>query len=133
MTKPVRLRLSRAKGFDLQKHSQATNGLPAVNVARPSIFGNPYTVGEHGSRDDCVKYFGVMLDGLITVPPPETPEHLEIRRSAILGNIGRLTGKNLACWCRLDGKPCHADTLLAIANDPVKLAICRRISCDEVK
>jgi len=27
----------------------------------------------------------------------------------------QLKGKNLACWCRLDG-PCHADTLLRIAN-----------------
>jgi hypothetical protein len=27
-----------------------------------------------------------------------------------------LQGKNLACWCRLDGKPCHADVLLEIAN-----------------
>lgn len=32
--RPVRLRLSRAKGFDLQSLSQATNGLPAVNAAR---------------------------------------------------------------------------------------------------
>ena len=26
-----------------------------------------------------------------------------------------LRGKNLACWCPLDG-PCHADALLRIAN-----------------
>jgi hypothetical protein len=26
-----------------------------------------------------------------------------------------LRGKNLACWCPLDG-PCHADLLLKIAN-----------------
>ncbi|WP_174851684.1 DUF4326 domain-containing protein [Youhaiella tibetensis] len=26
-----------------------------------------------------------------------------------------LAGRNLACWCSLDG-PCHADTLLRIAN-----------------
>ncbi len=34
MIRPVRLRLSRAKGFNLQAHSLATNGLEAVNVAR---------------------------------------------------------------------------------------------------
>lgn len=28
---------------------------------------------------------------------------------------GALRGKNLACWCSLDG-PCHADVLLEIAN-----------------
>jgi hypothetical protein len=26
-----------------------------------------------------------------------------------------LKGKNLACWCPLDG-PCHADVLLRVAN-----------------
>ena len=42
--KPVRLRLSRAKGFNLQDHSLATNGLSAVNVARPSKWGNPFVL-----------------------------------------------------------------------------------------
>lgn len=27
-----------------------------------------------------------------------------------------LRGKDLACWCPLDGSPCHADVLLALAN-----------------
>jgi hypothetical protein len=44
VTTPVRLRLSRAKGFDLQALSRATNGLPAVNVARPTRWGNPFNL-----------------------------------------------------------------------------------------
>ena len=40
--RPVRLRLSRAKGFDLQAVSRAANGLGAVNVARPTKWGNPF-------------------------------------------------------------------------------------------
>jgi hypothetical protein len=39
---PVRLRLSRAKGFDLQATSRALNGLPAKSVARPGPWGNPF-------------------------------------------------------------------------------------------
>lgn len=42
MSAPVRLRLSRRKGFDLQASSQALNGLVAVNVARPTKWGNPF-------------------------------------------------------------------------------------------
>jgi hypothetical protein len=42
MTTPIRLRLSRAKGFDLQLLSRTTNGLPVVNVARPGKWGNPF-------------------------------------------------------------------------------------------
>ena len=34
--KPVRLKLSRKRGFNLQELSRGTNGLEAVNVARPS-------------------------------------------------------------------------------------------------
>jgi hypothetical protein len=35
MSTPVRLRLSRQRGFDLQAHSREVNGLPAVNFATP--------------------------------------------------------------------------------------------------
>lgn len=42
MTLPVRLQLSRRKGFDLQALSQATNGLPAVKVTRRGPWGNPF-------------------------------------------------------------------------------------------
>lgn len=62
MTAPVRLQLSRKRGFDLQAHSLAINGLRAVNVARPSILGNPFTVanaielGYANNRDDAQKF-----------------------------------------------------------------------------
>lgn len=42
MTAPVRLQLSRAKGFSLQALSIATNGLTAVKVTRPGPWGNPF-------------------------------------------------------------------------------------------
>lgn len=42
----------------------------------------------------------------ITAGPPPTVE--EIRQ--------HLAGKDLACWCPLDGQPCHADVLLQLAN-----------------
>ena len=41
MTMPIRLRLSRARGFDLQAHSGETNGVEAVNVARPGVGETP--------------------------------------------------------------------------------------------
>jgi hypothetical protein len=31
-------------------------------------------------------------------------------------HIGDLKGRDLACWCTLDGKPCHADVLISLAN-----------------
>ena len=51
MTAPVRLQLSRAKGFNLQAASRAVNGRAAVVVARPSRWGNPYRVCEAVETD----------------------------------------------------------------------------------
>lgn len=125
---PVRLRLSRAKGFDLQAHSLAVNGLPAVNVARPSMWGNPFVVGKDGNRKDCTDLFAVMLNGYLALTASCDVRDLKKARDVILANIHKLTGNNLACWCRLDGKPCHADLLIRVANTSEKLALANRIA-----
>lgn len=108
MTRPVRLQLSRRKGFDLQALSLAGNGLPAVVVSRPSKWGNPYKVGSIDSRtggqmdaDTAVERYLIWLFR----QPHATDERIR----------AELAGKNLACWCR-PGNPCHADVLLEIAN-----------------
>jgi len=128
MTAPVRLRLSRARSFDLQEHSEQTNGLGAVNVARPSIFGNPFIIGKDGTREECVHLYRSMVNGLFALGRTPSIDELKLTQAAIFGNIRRLQGKNLACWCQLDGKPCHADVLLEIASDPAKVAICDEIA-----
>lgn len=126
-TRPVRLRLSRAKGFNLQEHSRAVNGLPAINCARPSPYGNPYIVGTHGSRIQCVRWFICLVDGMLPIVGDR--EFID-RVHAMLPHMRRLAeglkGHNLACWCVLP-KPgaidiCHCQVWLALANDadPVK-------------
>jgi len=120
MTRPARIRLSRKKGFNLQAESEAINGLPAVNVARPSPWGNPFKVGE---------VYQIYDDDLCEVCIGETGElspveavHLYRTDGPRLGcfdDIAELRGKNLACWCPLDA-PCHADVLLELANLEVK-------------
>ncbi len=125
MTTPLRLQLSRRKGFNLQAVSQATNGLPAVNCSRPGKWGNPVTqsdieemdrllasIGstpsELGWQARAVRYYEAWLGGeLPEFGPPPTTE--EIRTA--------LRGRNLACWCK-PGSSCHADVLLDLANRP---------------
>ena len=118
---PVRLRLSRAKGFNLQDASRAANGLECVKVSRPGKWGNPFFVlpnsepgrsfgkAEWGNQtwavptaEDAVACYAEMMasDG----------DGAKERRAA----LHELRGKNLACWCG-DG-PCHADVLLELAN-----------------
>lgn len=95
MTRPVRLRLSRRRGFDLQALSLRTNGLEAVNVARPTKWGNPYRADVAGAL--------VAVNMFEIFAAPRLP-------------VADLKGKNLACWCAPDA-PCHADVLLRLAND----------------
>jgi hypothetical protein len=135
-SRPVRLRLSRRRGFNLQNLSLATNGLPAIRVARPGRFGNPFTTagcreaGYYGSDEwiaqRCVNAFSAWL----TSPYWRTNwdgQETEKARAVVLDGLPSLRGKNLACWCRLcprhattgkpfgedcpDCPPCHADTL----------------------
>jgi len=100
--KPVRLQLSRKKGFNLQAYSRAVNGLPAVNCARPSRWGNPFTVKRYG-RDEAVAKFRDYIGH------PNSPLEFEF------ADIAELRGKNLACYCPPDAA-CHVDVLLEYAN-----------------
>ena len=94
---PERIRLSRAKGW--RKPAET------IVIARPSRWGNPFTIREHGgeySREEAVARFRTEL--------------LEGRLPYDIGMVkAELRGKNLGCWCSVDG-PCHGDVLLEVAN-----------------
>ena len=100
--KPVRLQLSRKKGFRLT----SPNGLPIVVVSRPGKWGNPFRQPRRAHAADphmsAVEAFRVYV-----WYEANWPYRLEAQQV--------LRGKDLACWCSLD-KPCHADVLLEIAN-----------------
>ena len=136
---PVRLQLSRRAGFNLQALSLATNGLVAVNVARPGKWGNPFVAGKPSGcdfKDDgditpmiaalshgqAIEFFRDMTWGFLSPEMhPHGHNHMTRWRRQVTGmSISEaariyLRGKNLACFCRLD-QPCHADTLLHLAN-----------------
>ena len=126
MTTPVRLQLSRRKGFDLQALSLDTNGLPAVNVARPSVLGNPFVVGKKGTRAECVSLFIAALDGLVCLTLGDgVYEASKAYPFVVKAEANRLRNRNLACWCSLPktGQPdlCHAAVLIAwIRSDTVE-------------
>ncbi|SRR5260221_14518269 len=113
MADPVRIQRRRVKGWRMPPNT--------VTVSRPSIFGNPfrpedaYAAGHTGSlhhmRGWCVTRFRDWLAGREF----NMGEEIEAARTAIIGRLPYLRGKNLACWCPLD-QPCHADILLELAN-----------------
>ncbi len=115
-SRPVRLQLRRTKGFRLQLASRAVNGLEAVVVARPTRWGNPWTIG--------VQACGCRTPGECghNTFRCETAAEAVAAYRLWLGDwkdrerkLAPLRGRNLACWCKVD-EPCHADVLLELAN-----------------
>lgn len=129
--RPIRLRLSRAKGFDLQLFSRAANGLPAINCARPGRWGNPFTkeavinwhlgdyMGDRLSiwREEAAQIFRIWISGR---ERPEYWYHPCYGVKPYDWDCAPLRGHNLACWCPLPepGQPdhCHAAVLMEVAN-----------------
>lgn len=118
MTTPIRLQLSRRKGFNLQEVSRAANGLEAVNVARPSLWGNPWKIGAPLSRiipGDGIGPLDTCPTGTFVTPELAISQYRIWVQSSHREIRDTMRGKNLACWCK-PGEPCHADVLLEIAN-----------------
>ncbi|WP_269582004.1 DUF4326 domain-containing protein [Roseibium sp. Sym1] len=101
--KPVRIQRKRTKGWNA--HEAAGNGLPIAYVHRPLKWGNPFVFprGNKVAQERAVHCFETALRGGRLSFNCE-----EVRRE--------LKGRNLGCFCRLED-PCHADVLLAIANE----------------
>lgn len=129
IVRPVRLQLSRKRGFNLHELSMETNELPAVNVARPSKRGNPFEI-THSDQgwlvsDERFNIVGQAPNklGARHIAVNKFRDRLETR--AIEQGVDvrifarALRGHNLACWCPLDGGPCHANVWLEFACEGV--------------
>jgi len=122
---PIRVQLSRQRGFKLQELSVSINGLAAVKCDRSSRWGNPF---------NATQIAVAFLNGPYVIPclglntPPSLDRCLDLFVAYAMGRLrgdpawlGPLRGKNLACWCALpkagQDDRCHAAILLHIANE----------------
>lgn len=116
---PKRIQMSRQRPWRAENPD-------AVIVARPSKWGNPYTVtktkygyevqgtmnllGVHPTvrkaRAHAVELFEIHTG------PMGVHEYDRETRELL---VAELRGRDLACWCPLN-HPCHADVLLELAN-----------------
>ena len=92
---PHRVQLSRKKGWRMPANT--------VKVDRSTRWGNPFHITSRTSRAESIAKFEHWIG--------HDPAGKRLAREA----AEELKGKNLACWCPLDG-PCHADVLVRIAN-----------------
>ena len=134
---PMRLQLSRTKGWRLPP--------AAKSVARPTRWGNPWRAGSGGVRycgpvcgevgrfsakdiytDDIEIHAGLSaeqaavlyrqaLEFALSAWPGESADEIGLRHE-LAAALESLRGYDLACWCPLDGAPCHATVLLRLAN-----------------
>lgn len=83
----------------MKVHNKYHNTAPkdAVYIGRGSVYGNPYVIGKHGTREEVIAKFRKDLEACLD--DPETQE-------ALLA----LDGKDLVCFCA--PKPCHGDVLI---------------------
>lgn len=115
MNTPVRIQLSRRRGFSMQGASP--NGLPVVKVDRTTKWGNPFVPGKpapvgptKGAMVQDKRHAFVLYRSMAPLNP-----------ALVAAARAELAGKNLACWC---GRPdpyedaCHAAVLLELANRP---------------
>ncbi len=80
-------------------------------VDRTTKWGNPFVIGKDGNREECIAQYRRFVAGNAAT----RREDVLASRRLVAEHIGDLKGKNLACWCPMDG-PCHADVLLELAN-----------------
>lgn len=105
MAEPIRVQRRRAKGWRMPENT--------IVVDRSTKWGNPFVIGEHGSRQECVDQFAALMSGYICISGGPAPNLQMAYRAMVVASRHELKGKNLACWC--SAGPCHADVLLAIA------------------
>lgn len=70
-----------------------------IYIGRPSIYGNPFIIGKHGSREDVIEMF----------------ELYARRNEKLLNALYLLKDNRLGCFC----KPlaCHGDILVKLYNE----------------
>lgn len=75
----------------------------AIDVTRPRLFSNPFGIKDSSREEAIARFIEALEAGRL--------------RFTIEDVRTQLAGKDLACWCKPD-EACHADHLLAIANEP---------------
>ena len=116
LREPRRIQRKRLPGWRLPQN--------AVCVTRPGAFGNPFKAELFGSEAECVAAFYRWLrwNKYPAGHSPGWERDLSERRCRLIARLPELTGKDLACFCTVEAKHCHADILLDIANDPKYLS-----------
>jgi hypothetical protein len=70
-----------------------------VYIGRPSKWGNPFTIGKDGDRDEVIRKY---KEWIVTQPN-------------LMRSLHELKGKTLGCWCKPNA--CHGDVLVELSKE----------------
>lgn len=70
-----------------------------VYIGRPSKWGNPFTIGKHGTREEVIELYCEWIRD----------------QTELLKDLPELWGKDLVCWCA--PAACHGDVLLSLLEE----------------
>lgn len=70
-----------------------------VYIGRPSIWGNPFTIGQDGSRLEVIQKYRKWI----------------LTQTELLAKLPELRNKVLACWCSPEA--CHGDVLKELIDE----------------
>jgi hypothetical protein len=78
-----------------------------VYIGRPSLLGNPFKIGQHGTREEVIQRYKAWLWRQIQL---RGEVYEELKRLAAIAKQGELV---LICWCKEPGRSvaCHGDVL----------------------
>lgn len=100
---PRRLQRLRKKGWRMPEGS--------IYVGRPSIYGNPYKIGDiHPICDHPMS-----AEEATYLFEADLIDHIANKRLDTILKLEKLRGHDLLCWCR-EGMPCHGNVWLRWAN-----------------
>jgi hypothetical protein len=69
-----------------------------VYIGRPSIWGNPFIIGEDGTRSQVIAKYRAWI----------------LEQPYLIAKLPELTGKTLGCWCKPNA--CHGDVLVELSS-----------------
>lgn len=126
MNAPIRIQLSRKKGWRMPPNTVKVTRGPGMKWGNPFRLGGWFMIGDPDNRRDFMrmiwcqaanKAIADRTPGKFTLINTSTEAVEFFRRLMEISpmDVYALRGKNLACWCPL-GSPCHADVLLEFAN-----------------
>jgi len=72
-----------------------------VYIGRPSKWGNPFTIGKDGTREEVISKYEMYI----------------MSRPDLILQLEELKGKILGCWC--SPRACHGDILLRMVEDEI--------------